>query len=83
MQKAHRDPEAATPEGIERSGFAAFGSPEAVAHRLAAFAAIGVDELLGIFDFGGLDPAEVDRSVGSVAREWNRAEAAPTGRTPR
>jgi alkanesulfonate monooxygenase SsuD/methylene tetrahydromethanopterin reductase-like flavin-dependent oxidoreductase (luciferase family) len=71
-QKTERDPMSASPEGIERSGFAVFGTPEEVAHQLAGFSAIGVDELLGIFDFGGLEESEVARSVTSLGRAWTQ-----------
>ncbi|MFY9717713.1 MAG: LLM class flavin-dependent oxidoreductase [Thermoplasmata archaeon] len=77
LQKAERDPTGSTPEGIERSGFAAFGSPAEVVRELRALAAIGVDELLGIFDFGGLEEAAVRRSVFDLGSAWARAPAAP------
>ena len=76
LKKSERDPHSATSEGIERSGFAAFGSPDLVVRHLREFAAIGVDELLGIFDFGGLDEAEVSRSVTTLGAAW--ASSAPS-----
>ena len=76
-QKAERDPHGATPEAIEASGFALFGSAESVAERLDAFAKLGVDEILGIFDFGGLEPSEVHRSVTSLGRAWHRPVVSP------
>jgi len=75
-QKAKADPHAASLEGIERAGFAPIGSPSDVVASLDGLAEIGVDELLGIFDFGGLDPREVERSVASLGRAW----AARSGR---
>ena len=69
-QKARADPDAAGLEGIERSGFAPIGRPPDVVASLKGLAEIGVDELLGIFDFGGLDPVEVERSVASLGRAW-------------
>jgi alkanesulfonate monooxygenase SsuD/methylene tetrahydromethanopterin reductase-like flavin-dependent oxidoreductase (luciferase family) len=68
--RVERDPRAATAEGIESSGLALLGSPEKVAERLRAFAAMGVDDLLGIFDFGALPPAQVAASVRALAGAW-------------
>jgi alkanesulfonate monooxygenase SsuD/methylene tetrahydromethanopterin reductase-like flavin-dependent oxidoreductase (luciferase family) len=75
--KAARDPAAATPEGIERNGLAVFGAPEDVTHRLRAFEAMGVDELLGIFDFGALPEADAAASVRAVGRAWAASRRAP------
>lgn len=77
-QKAEHDPGAASPEGIERGGFALFGKPEAVARDLGRYAAIGVDELLGIFDFGGLDESEVVGSVRALGRAWTSGGPRPS-----
>ena len=66
-QKTKERPQHASPEAIEQTGLALFGSPEEVAQRMDRFARIGVDELLGIFDFGGLPPEEVAGSVRAVA----------------
>lgn len=63
QEKVRRDPAHANAAAIEESGWAIFGSPEQVAERLRSFGATGVDEVLGIFDFGGLDHDEVGRSV--------------------
>ena len=63
LKKAETDPESATVAAIERQGFALFGTAEDVAGRLRPFAEAGVDEVLGIFDFGGLHVPDV---VGSV-----------------
>jgi alkanesulfonate monooxygenase SsuD/methylene tetrahydromethanopterin reductase-like flavin-dependent oxidoreductase (luciferase family) len=61
--KVRQDPRHANAATIESSGFAVFGPAAEVAERLRAFAAIGVDELLGIFDFGGLAVDDVTTSV--------------------
>lgn len=63
VQKAHADPSSVTVESIERQGFALFGDAEQVADRVRGFAQIGVDEVLGIFDFGGLPLEDVLGSV--------------------
>jgi alkanesulfonate monooxygenase SsuD/methylene tetrahydromethanopterin reductase-like flavin-dependent oxidoreductase (luciferase family) len=84
LERKTRDrPEHASPEAIERSGLALFGTPEEVAQRLEGFARIGVDELLGIFDFGGLPPEQVARSVRSTGDAWSRlqAQGAPAARS--
>jgi alkanesulfonate monooxygenase SsuD/methylene tetrahydromethanopterin reductase-like flavin-dependent oxidoreductase (luciferase family) len=65
-EKVRRDPAHANAATIETSGWAIFGSPEQVVERLHAFASTGVDEVLGIFDFGGLPVDEVGRSVRSL-----------------
>jgi alkanesulfonate monooxygenase SsuD/methylene tetrahydromethanopterin reductase-like flavin-dependent oxidoreductase (luciferase family) len=72
QQKAHDRPQHASPEAIERNGLAVFGTSDDVASRLAAFGDLGVDELLGIFDFGGLTPEDVGRSVRAVGAAWAR-----------
>lgn len=66
-EKVHRHPEEAREESIEQSGFALFGTPAEVAERLERFRQIGVDEILGIFDFGGLKATEVHSSVRALA----------------
>jgi len=63
QEKVRRDPAHANAAKIEESGWAIFGSADEVAERLGAFRMTGVDEVLGIFDFGGLPPEEVGRSV--------------------
>jgi alkanesulfonate monooxygenase SsuD/methylene tetrahydromethanopterin reductase-like flavin-dependent oxidoreductase (luciferase family) len=63
QEKVRRDPHHASAASIEESGFALFGPADAVARRLRAFAEAGVDEILGMFDFGGLEPPEVRRAV--------------------
>jgi alkanesulfonate monooxygenase SsuD/methylene tetrahydromethanopterin reductase-like flavin-dependent oxidoreductase (luciferase family) len=63
QEKVRRDPRLANAAAIEESGWAIFDTPSRVAERLGAFSAAGLDELLGIFDFGGLPMDEVARSV--------------------
>ncbi|MCI4334713.1 MAG: LLM class flavin-dependent oxidoreductase [Thermoplasmata archaeon] len=70
--KVRADPRRAHAEAVESSGFAAFGSPEEVARQLQNFAAAGVDELLGIFDFGALPVRQVVQSVASLGARWGR-----------
>jgi alkanesulfonate monooxygenase SsuD/methylene tetrahydromethanopterin reductase-like flavin-dependent oxidoreductase (luciferase family) len=62
-QKVEHDPAAANAAQIESSGFALFGSRSEVRDRLEELAEIGIDELLGILDFGGLDPLLVAQST--------------------
>jgi alkanesulfonate monooxygenase SsuD/methylene tetrahydromethanopterin reductase-like flavin-dependent oxidoreductase (luciferase family) len=69
VQRVEHDPHAATAEGVERSGLALLGSPHEVAEKLHAFEEMGVDELLGIFDFGALPPPEVAASVAALGAE--------------
>jgi alkanesulfonate monooxygenase SsuD/methylene tetrahydromethanopterin reductase-like flavin-dependent oxidoreductase (luciferase family) len=66
QDKVRRDPSHASAETIERTGFALFGSAQDVSARLRAFRDAGVDEVLGIFDFGGLSPGEVEGSVSAL-----------------
>lgn len=77
-QKSRDRPPHASPEAIEASGLAIFGPAAAAAEGLAKFASAGVDELLGIFDFGGLAPEEVDRSVRAVAEAWGPERRSPS-----
>ncbi len=77
-RKSEDRPHHASPEGLERSGLVAFGSPKEVVDRLRRFAALGVDDLLGIFDFGGLPEAEVAASVLAVGQAWS-ATVGPAG----
>ncbi len=74
VRKTRDHPEHADPEALERSGLALFGRPDEVVQRAAAFERAGVDELLGIFDFGGLPPRVVDESVRAVGAAWSRRE---------
>jgi alkanesulfonate monooxygenase SsuD/methylene tetrahydromethanopterin reductase-like flavin-dependent oxidoreductase (luciferase family) len=77
QEKVRRDPAHANASAIEGAGWALFGSAEEVASRLRAFAATGVDEVLGIFDFGGLPSEEVGRSVRALGAEFARTTRAP------
>lgn len=79
-EKVQRHPEHASAASIERSGFAVFGTPREVAERLELFRAIGVDEILGIFDFGGLEESEVRASVRGLGAA--RVPFAAPQRTP-
>ena len=66
LERVREDPHRADPEFLEEAGFALFGSAPEVAERLRAYARAGVDEILGIFDFGGLPTEEVVGSVRSL-----------------
>ncbi len=54
QRKVQEDSRHGSAETIERSGLALIGGPSDVREKLDAFRAIGVDEILGILDFGGL-----------------------------
>jgi len=69
QEKVRKDPSHASAETIEKSGWAIFGSPREVAEELRSFVSTGVDEVLGIFDFGGLPIEEVERSVRALGAE--------------
>lgn len=73
QEKVRRDPAHANAAAFEKSGWALFGSAEEVAEGLRRFEATGVDEVLGIFDFGGLASDEVGASVRSLGRAFARA----------
>ncbi len=68
--KVAHDPRHARAETVEASGFALFGAPEDVARRLRPFAEAGVDEVAGIFDFGGLPAPDVHASVERLGRAF-------------
>jgi alkanesulfonate monooxygenase SsuD/methylene tetrahydromethanopterin reductase-like flavin-dependent oxidoreductase (luciferase family) len=72
QDKVRRDPRHASAEVIEQSGFALFGTAEEVIDRLRAFESAGVDEVLGIFDFGGLSAEAVTGSVERLGAGWPR-----------
>lgn len=78
QEKVRRDPHHATAASIESSGFALFGSAASVAERLREYAAIGVDEVLGIFDFGGLSAPDVNGSVRALGAAFGPDGPAPT-----
>ena len=63
QDKVRRDPSHASAATIERTGFALLGHAQDVVARLEEFRAAGVDEVLGIFDFGGLPDRDVRASV--------------------
>jgi alkanesulfonate monooxygenase SsuD/methylene tetrahydromethanopterin reductase-like flavin-dependent oxidoreductase (luciferase family) len=67
-EKVAADPSAMRAETIESSGLAVIGSPEQVRAGLDRFRQAGVDELLGIFDFGGLSASASRSSIAAVAR---------------
>jgi alkanesulfonate monooxygenase SsuD/methylene tetrahydromethanopterin reductase-like flavin-dependent oxidoreductase (luciferase family) len=72
QEKVRRDPRSASAAAVEEGGWAIFGSASEVNERLRAFQRAGVDELLGIFDFGGLSTDEVTRSVVELGRAFSR-----------
>jgi len=71
--KVEHDPRLGRAEAIEEAGFALLGTPADVARRLRGFADLGLDEVLGIFDFGGLPPDEVAASVQALAAAYGGA----------
>jgi alkanesulfonate monooxygenase SsuD/methylene tetrahydromethanopterin reductase-like flavin-dependent oxidoreductase (luciferase family) len=71
--KVRKDPRHASAAAIEASGFALFGPAATVVERLRAFERIGVDEILGIFDFGGLPADPVARSVRALGAAFSAA----------
>ncbi len=73
--KLAHDPHRATPEALERAGFALFGPVEEVLPRLQDLAGLGVDEVLGIFDFGGLSPEDTLSSVREAGRAFGAGGA--------
>jgi alkanesulfonate monooxygenase SsuD/methylene tetrahydromethanopterin reductase-like flavin-dependent oxidoreductase (luciferase family) len=68
--KAAREPRHAGREGLEEGGFALLGSAKEVARRLEPYREMGVDEVLGIFDFGGLPAEDVAASVANLGRAF-------------
>jgi alkanesulfonate monooxygenase SsuD/methylene tetrahydromethanopterin reductase-like flavin-dependent oxidoreductase (luciferase family) len=65
QQKVRADPQHASVSAIEESGLAMIGGLNEVAARAQEWAEAGVDELLGIFDFGGISLSD---AIGSVRR---------------
>jgi alkanesulfonate monooxygenase SsuD/methylene tetrahydromethanopterin reductase-like flavin-dependent oxidoreductase (luciferase family) len=65
QQKVRTDPHHASADALEENGWALFGGLNEVEERIDALADAGVDELLGIFDFGGLPLSD---AIGSVRR---------------
>jgi alkanesulfonate monooxygenase SsuD/methylene tetrahydromethanopterin reductase-like flavin-dependent oxidoreductase (luciferase family) len=70
QEKVRRDPRQASARALEDAGWAIFGSAEDVVTRLREFERLGVDELLGLFDFGGLPPEAVEGSIRSLGARW-------------
>ncbi len=71
LEKVRADAKHASESAIEEAGWALFGTAGDVARRLEAFADAGVDEVLGLFDFGGLPVEEVASSVMRLGRAWS------------
>ena len=70
--KSANHPAEASRNGLEESDLALIGSPRDVVQRLEQFRGIGVDEVAGIFDFGGLPREEVIASVRALGAEYSR-----------
>ena len=68
--KVAADPEQASAATIESAGWALIGSPPDLEGKLDELARAGVDELLGIFDFGGLPEPVVAESVALMGRAF-------------
>ena len=79
QRKTQDRPEHASPEAIERSGLALFGTAEEIRPQLEGLARLGVDELLGIFDFGGLPWEVVAGSVRAAGATWPEPRPPPAG----
>ncbi|HLY77606.1 MAG TPA: LLM class flavin-dependent oxidoreductase [Thermoplasmata archaeon] len=65
QKKVLADPRFASADAIEESGLAMIGGLNEVEERVNALAEAGVDEVLGIFDFGGISLSD---AIGSVRR---------------
>lgn len=63
LERVAEDPRRADPDFLIEAGFALFGTAVEVGERLREYARAGVDEILGIFDFGGLPVEDVTHSV--------------------
>ncbi|MGA9840654.1 MAG: LLM class flavin-dependent oxidoreductase [Thermoplasmata archaeon] len=72
QEKVAREPRHANAGSLEETDFALFGRGPEVSERLERYARVGVDEVLGIFDFGGLEPAEAVRSVAELGAAFAR-----------
>ena len=68
--KSAADAHRASRAGLEESDLALIGSPREVAERLEGFRRIGVDEVAGIFDFGGLPTDDVLASVRALGHAY-------------
>jgi alkanesulfonate monooxygenase SsuD/methylene tetrahydromethanopterin reductase-like flavin-dependent oxidoreductase (luciferase family) len=69
QQKVQHDPRHGSAETIEQSGLALIGGPKEVRQQLDAYRAIGVDEILGILDFGGLPFEFVQETVETLGTQ--------------
>jgi alkanesulfonate monooxygenase SsuD/methylene tetrahydromethanopterin reductase-like flavin-dependent oxidoreductase (luciferase family) len=67
-EKVRTDPRNASARALLESGLAVIGTPEQADAVLTRIAATGVDELLGIFDFGGLPFETAATSVEAASR---------------
>ena len=65
QKKVQADPAHASAGSIEENGLAMIGSLNEVEARAREWAEAGVDELLGIFDFGGISLSD---AIGSIQR---------------
>jgi alkanesulfonate monooxygenase SsuD/methylene tetrahydromethanopterin reductase-like flavin-dependent oxidoreductase (luciferase family) len=70
--KAAHHPEHASRAGLEDAGLVLIGPAAEVRERLEAYRKVGVDEVLGMFDFGALPAAEVAASITALGREFAR-----------
>lgn len=68
--KVAQHAEHATAASVERQGFALFGSARDVVERLEAFRTIGVDEVLGLVDYGGLPPSVSHQTVRELGERF-------------
>ncbi|MGP8071913.1 MAG: LLM class flavin-dependent oxidoreductase [Thermoplasmata archaeon] len=68
--KTAQHPHQASRAGLEESNLALLGTPAEVTRRLEPYRAAGVDEVLGIFDFGGLPIADAVGSIRSLGRAF-------------
>lgn len=71
LAKVAQYPNHANRQGLEEGGLALIGDPREVADRLDTFRRIGVDEVLGIFDFGALPVEDVTSSVRALGRTFH------------
>jgi alkanesulfonate monooxygenase SsuD/methylene tetrahydromethanopterin reductase-like flavin-dependent oxidoreductase (luciferase family) len=61
-----RGPTTISAEAVDRAGFAIFGPAHEVVERVEELGRMGIDELLGIFDFGDLPRGDVVQSMRTV-----------------
>jgi alkanesulfonate monooxygenase SsuD/methylene tetrahydromethanopterin reductase-like flavin-dependent oxidoreductase (luciferase family) len=67
LEKLEQDPRHGSVAQLESDGLVAIGSAAEVGRTLSRYRDAGVDELLGMVDFGGLTPDRVDGSVRELA----------------